>query len=266
MDRKIAVISGGSSGIGRACAEIFAKGGYQVYELSRSGADRSGIRHLDTDVTDLESVHGAFAQLDREIDGIDVLIVSAGYGIAGPIECSSDTDMTRQFEVNVFGAIRLVQGALPLLRKRRGRTFFISSVAAELSLPFQAFYSASKSCLNHFALALNNELRASGLTFTAVMPGDLATAFTKNRIYPQTPEEAELYGDISVRAIQKMSKDELAGSSPEGLARFIFKLAHRKRRPRALVGYEFKYRLILFLAKLLPTSISNALMGRIYAR
>lgn len=93
-----------------------------------------------------------------------------GYGIAGPIECSSDTDMTRQFEVNVFGAI------------------------------------------------------------------------------------------------QKMSKDELAGSRPEGLARFIFKLAHRKRRPRALVGYEFKYRLILFLAKLLPTSISNALMGRIYAR
>ncbi|MDO5738207.1 MAG: SDR family NAD(P)-dependent oxidoreductase [Eubacteriales bacterium] len=269
MSRKVAVITGGSSGIGRACALAFTQAGYQVFELSRSGEDQPGIRHITADVSQVESVRAAFAQLTAELDGmtgIDVLVVSAGYGIAGAIECTDDATMQQQFAVNLFGAVRTVQAALPLLRISRGRTFFISSVAAELALPFQAFYSMSKAAINQLALALNNELRAAGLSFTAIMPGDLATGFTAVRDYPKRPEEEVLYGDMPARAIAKMAADELGGSSPEGLAQTIVKLSERRCRPKALRGFELKYRAVLLLAKILPVRLSNYIIGRIYAR
>ncbi len=266
MAQKVVLISGGSSGIGLACARSFASAGYRVYEISRSGHDQEGIRHLTADVTDMRSLRQAFAQLASEVDGLDVLICSAGYGIAGSVECTAEEAMERQFDVNVYGTVRLVQLALPLLREREGRCFFISSVAAVLSLPFQAFYSATKSCLNQLALALNNELRPAGLSFTAIMPGDLATGFTGVRDYPRLQREQDLYGVIPARAIEKMARDEEAGDSPEKMARYILKLAERKRRPRPLLGFGLKYRAALLLAKLLPAGLSHYILGKMYCK
>ena len=149
------VITGGSSGIGKATAQLFSEKGWQVFELSRSGQSTDSIRHITCDVTRPEETRAAVRDIIDQVGHIDVFISNAGYGISGAIEFTTSEDAHRQFEVNFFGALNSVQAVLPYMRERKaGRIIFTSSVAAVLSIPYQSFYSASKAAINALALAL----------------------------------------------------------------------------------------------------------------
>lgn len=174
---KTILLTGGSSGIGKATAELFNQRGWQVFELSRSGKSYDGIIHVDCDVTDEQSVLSAVSEVLRQTDHLDVIFSNAGMGISGAIEYTKTDDARRQMDVNFFGAFTLTKVVLPQLREQGGgRIIFTSSVAAVLAVPYQAFYSASKAAINAFALALQNEVRPFGVKVSVLMPGDVATA------------------------------------------------------------------------------------------
>ena len=195
---KTLVISGGSSGIGKATASLFAERGWRVFELSRSGApDRAdnhsgkgSITHVKCDVCSKESCRTAIEEVLKQTDHIDVVISNAGFGISGSVEFTDIQEAEHQMDVNFMGAVRFTQAVLPQLRQQRyGRIIYTSSVAAILAVPYQAFYSASKAAINAMALALANEVKEFGISVSVMMPGDVRTGFTDARHKSTAGEE-----------------------------------------------------------------------------
>ena len=254
------VITGGSSGIGKATAELFASRGWRVYELSRSGKSSEGIVHIECDVTSAQSVQQAVEELLRHTSRLDVVISNAGMGISGPIEFAKEQDIRRQMDVNFMGAVHLVQAVLPTMRAQRGGyIFFTSSVAAVLSVPYQGFYSASKAAINAMALALANEVRAYNIRVSCLMPGDVATGFTDARC----KSEASKVYSRSEKAILTMEKDERNGMSPEQMAKKFWRMAHRRYPAPTYVG-GWLYSIFYALDCLLPKRFVNRIEGWMY--
>lgn len=253
------ILTGGSSGIGKAAAELFASKGYDVYELSRHGESRDGIRHVDCDVTDPAMCRKAVAAVLASSGHVDLLVCNAGMGISGAVEFTKLEDARRQFDVNFFGALNMTQAVLPHMRSRRsGRIIFTSSVAAVYAIPFQAFYSASKAALNSMALALANEVRPFGITVASVLPGDVKTNFQRKK----DTEGADIYTHME-KAVRQMEHDEENGMAPEQIARCIFRTA-TARRPWAFNTAGTIYHLFLFAGRLFPTSFINRVLGKMY--
>ncbi|MBR0195453.1 MAG: SDR family NAD(P)-dependent oxidoreductase [Paludibacteraceae bacterium] len=258
---KTVVITGGSSGIGKATAELFARKGWQVFEWSRSGASTDTITHISCDVTKPEQTQAAAKQVIDQAGQIDVFISNAGYGISGAIEFTSSEDAHRQMEVNFFGALNSVQAVLPYMRERKaGRIIFTSSVAAVLSIPYQSFYSASKAAINALALALQNEVRAFGIYVSVLMPGDVATGFTAAR--KKSEEGMDAYGNIR-KAVAAMEKDEQGGMSPRQMANRFYHIATcRCPAPQYVGGAQYAF--FCFLDRILSKRFVNWVVGKLY--
>ncbi len=258
---KIVVITGGSSGIGLATANIFAEKGYAVYELSRHGESTQKITHIDCDVTNESNVNRAIEQVVGEQGRIDLLINNAGFGISGPIEFTQTSEAKKQFDVNFFGALNVVKAVLPHMReKREGRIIFTSSVAGVFSIPFQSFYSGCKSAINSLTLALANEVRPFNISVCALMPGDVSTSFTDNR--EKSIQGSEVYTKLE-KSVKTMERDESNGMSSYYVAKKFYKISQKKKiKPLYVAGK--KYALFVFLSKLLPTRFFNWVVGKMY--
>ena len=174
--KKIAIVTGGSSGIGKAAALMLCENGYTVYELSRRGENYSSIFHITADVTNPASIAAAAAKVIEKEGRIDLLVNNAGFGISGPVEFTDSADAHAQLEVNFYGAFNCIQAVLPQMRAQAGgRIINLSSVAAPIAIPFQAFYSASKAAVIGLTRALAKELGPSGITVNCVAPGVIDT-------------------------------------------------------------------------------------------
>lgn len=260
--KRVCVLTGGSGGIGKATAELLAQNGFTVYELSRSGAQAGDVRHITTDVTDALQVRAAVSRVLAEQGQIDLLVCNAGFGISGAIEFTAAEDAFAQINVNFFGALHCVQSVLPSMRAQKtGHIVFVSSVAAPIAIPFQAFYSATKSATNSLALSLRNEVRPFGIKVSAIMPGDVKTGFTAARKKSLAGEE--VYGTALSRAVAVMERDEQNGMPPLLVAKAILRAANAKH-PAALTTVGLQYQVFVLLQKLLPASWTNALVGLIY--
>ena len=258
----VAVITGGSSGIGKSTAILFVKKGYTVYELSRSGKSENGITHITADITNADEVDNAFKLVFEREGRLDILINNAGMGISGAIEFTELSQAHRIFDVNFFGTFICSKAALPYLRQSSGsRIINLSSVAAPLSIPFQSFYSATKAAVNSLTLALANELRPFGIQVSAVMPGDVRTGFTDAR--EKCEEGSALYGETINNAVSSMEHDELSGMTPDYIASIIWRVS-QKKKPKVLYTAGGKYKLFVFISKLLPANFCNKLVGKIY--
>lgn len=261
------MITGGSSGIGKATAELFAANGYKVYELSRHGESRDGIVHINCDVTQAEDCRHAVEVVMEAEHRLDVLISNAGMGISGAVEFTSERDWKHLMDVNFNGAVNITQAALPHLRKTaqeqsalKPRVIFVSSMMANFAIPFQAFYSASKFAINGFALALRNEMRSLGVEVCSLMPGDVKTGFTNARKDSVTGND--IYTHMEA-AVAQMAKDEQNGQSPEQLARKLLSLAEaRCPEPTSTVG--LMYKAFLLLGRILPTRLIYWVVSKMY--
>lgn len=255
------LLTGGSSGIGLAAVQLFVSKGWRVIELSRSGQSSASVVHIHCDVTDENSVQSAVEEAMKHTDYIDVVVSNAGFGISGPIEFTSVEEAKKQFDVNFFGAMRLVKAVLPILRKQHnGRILFTSSVAADLSIPYQSFYSASKSALNAMALALANEVRAFGIGVSVLMPGDVATGFTAAR--EKSIAGADVYPNV-LSAVAAMERDEQAGMTPMHMAKCLYRMATCRCLKPMYVGGTI-YGIFCLLNRLLPKRLVNAIVGKLY--
>lgn len=259
LQNKIVVITGASSGIGAAAAELFRREGAVVVCLARRTVQ--GIECISTDVADETAVRAAVAHIIEEHGKIDVLVNNAGMGISGAVEDTAIADARALFDVNFFGALNVVKAALPAMRAEGGSIINVSSVAAELSIPFQSFYSAAKAALSALSDALRNEVAPFGVKVTCVLPGDVHTGFTSSR--KKNAENNPAYGQRVARAVAAMERDEERGMPPEAVARRIVRLACR-RHPPVAVAVGGKYKLFLFLNRLLPKRLVRFIVGKMY--
>jgi len=261
---KIAVVTGGSSGIGKETALQLKACGCTVYELSRTGKSTDGITHITCDITDEASVNTAISQIIAAKGKIDILVNNAGFGISGAAEFTDINAAKSQFDVNFFGTVRVSSAVLPYMRKAgAGRIVNLSSVAAVIPIPFQSFYSASKAAVNSYTMALSNEVKPFGIQVCAVMPGDIATGFTAARKKEQAGD-SEYSGRIS-RSVSKMEQDEIRGMSAKEAGRYIAKIALKNSR-KPLYTLRFDYKLVALLQKILPAQLLNFIIRILYAK
>jgi NAD(P)-dependent dehydrogenase (short-subunit alcohol dehydrogenase family) len=180
---KTFLITGVSSGFGRALAEAALNNGHSVAGTVRSDADKQSFEALGEgahavilDVTDTKAIAPAVADVESRIGAIDVLVNNAGYGHEGILEESSIDELRRQFEVNVFGAVAMIQAVLPYMRKRRaGHILNITSMGGIITLPGLSYYHGSKFALEGISESLGKEVKELGIKVTAVEPGGFRT-------------------------------------------------------------------------------------------
>ena len=262
---EIAVITGGTSGIGRATALCLRDAGYDVYELSRREQGVEGLHHIRCDITDEDQVRAAVAEIIGQAGRIDVLINNAGFGISGAVEFTDTAEAQRLLDVNFFGMVRMNKAVIPHMRQAgRGRIVNLSSVAAPCPIPFQAYYSAGKAAVNAYTMALANELRPFGVTVCAVMPGDIHTGFTAAR-RKVSAGDAIYQGRIS-RSVKRMEHDEETGMDPAKAGAYIASVAMREGHHHPLYAIRFDYKFFTFLAKVLPARFLNWLIYCLYGK
>ncbi|MBQ9393720.1 MAG: SDR family NAD(P)-dependent oxidoreductase [Oscillospiraceae bacterium] len=261
---KVAVVTGGTSGIGKATALALKDAGYAVYELSRRAEGVAGLRHISADITDEAAVERAVAQVLDEAGQIDVLVNNAGFGISGAVEFTAAAEAQKLFDVNFFGMVRMNRAVIPVMRRQGfGRIVNLRSVAAPIAIPFQAYYSATKAAVNAYTAALANELRPFGVTVCAVQPGDIKTGFTAAR--EKVAEGDDVYDGRISRSVGRMEHDEQTGMDPAVAGRFIARVAQKKSvAPVYTIG--FTYKLFTFLVRILPGRFLNWLVGLLYAK
>jgi NAD(P)-dependent dehydrogenase (short-subunit alcohol dehydrogenase family) len=224
------LVTGASSGLGAATAAHLAGLGHRVYAASRRGTvdSTNAAMPLRMDVDDDASVAAGVDDIWRLEGRIDVVVNCAGYGVAGPIEDTPLAMAQAQFDTNVFGVLRVCQRVLPLMRRQRaGLIVNVTSIAGELSLPFQGIYSATKFAVEGLSEALRAEVRPFGIHVVLVQPGDFRTGFTAAR--RTVAADGSPYATRSVRALETAARDERAGADPQQLARAIARIVGCRR-------------------------------------
>ena len=263
-EEKTAVVTGGSSGIGLQTVLALRERGCAVYELSRHGAGTEGVTHIDCDVSDENAVRAAIERVYAERGRIDALVNNAGFGISGAAEFTENAQAKRLLDVNLFGMVNGCRAVIPLMRKQGGgRIVNLSSVAAPCAIPFQVWYSVSKSAVSTYSAALANELRPFGISVCAVLPGDIRTGFTRAR--EKNPAGDGVYGGRIARSVAVMERDEQNGMDPAVAGRFLADVALRASvKPEYAIGLKYKF--FVILARLLPVRLKNYLIGLLYAQ
>jgi len=261
QENQIALVTGGSSGIGRCTAAALRDAGCTVYEFSRRERPLDGVRHMGVDVTDEAAVTQAVDRIAAEQGRIDIVVNCAGFGISGAVEFTDSAEVKAQFDVNFFGTVHVNRAVLPHMRKTGGRIVNVSSVAAVAHIPFQTFYSATKAAIESYTCALANEVRPFGITVTAAQPGDIRTGFTDAR--KKSAAGDDVYGGRIAKSVAGMERDEERGQSPEYAGARIARLA-LKRRVRPVHTIGFGYSCLSLLCKLLPGSLRNRIVGLLY--
>jgi NAD(P)-dependent dehydrogenase (short-subunit alcohol dehydrogenase family) len=250
---EVVLISGASAGIGRACADRMHAAGWTVYGASRRVPSSVGWMPLTMDVDDDGSVAAGFDHLLGQQDRIDAVVACAGWGLAGAVELTPIADAKDQVETNFWGAVRLVQQALPVMRRQgHGRVVLISSIGGIIGIPFQAFYSASKFAMEGYGEALAYEVEPFGIHVTLVEPGNVRTDFTASRRDVPVPEGDDAYAAAVTKAIDTMATDEANGVPSEAVAAVVERVLTAKRAPRRASVGKMEERIGIMGKRLLP--------------
>lgn len=265
MSNRVAIVTGGTSGIGCATALALKEAGCTVYELSRRAQGVEELHHIAADVTKEETIRAAVAEIMAREGRIDILVNNAGFGISGAVEFTDTADAKALFDVNFFGMVTMNRVVVPIMREAgRGRIVNLSSVAAPVPIPFQTYYSATKAAVNAYTMALANELRPFGVTVCAVMPGDIHTGFTAAR--RKIGEGDDIYQGRIGRSVARMEHDEETGMDPAKAGGYIAKVALREGNRHPLYAIRFDYKFFVFLTKVLPARFLNWLIYQLYGK
>jgi len=265
MNNKVILITGISSGFGLEMAGVLSGQGNIVYGTVRRDVNQiPGVRYIKADVRDNDQVVSAVNTVVSEQGRIDVLINNAGMGIGGPSEFLSFDDIQRQMDTNFMGLVRMSKAVLPYMRKAGSGTIIaISSIGGRIGLPFQAYYSASKSAVEAYCEALRIEIRPQGVNVVVIEPGDFNTGFTGNRTKVDSKEALEAY-PYYMKSISSAENDERTGLSPERLAIKLARIIRLKHpRCRYMVATPVQ-KLSVVLKSLLPDMLFSRLISWFY--
>lgn len=240
------LVTGASSGIGRATAIDLARRGYRVFAGVRREVDAASLRadapsNLECvllDVTDAESCARVRAQIEQAVgdNGLYGLVNNAGISLSGPIEYVDLDVLRRQFEVNVFAVVAMIQAFTPALRRARGRIVNVGSMGGFISAPFQGVYCATKFALEALSDSLRHELRPFQIEVSLIQPGSIdtqiwakGTEFSRQHIEQLSPEAKALYGDAASRSLQAAYSTAARAVAPKVVADLIAHALTAKR-------------------------------------
>jgi NAD(P)-dependent dehydrogenase (short-subunit alcohol dehydrogenase family) len=270
---KAVLITGCSSGIGRATALRLAGAGWTVYATARrpetlGELQAAGCRTLALDVTDEQSMQAVVAEIERNEGAVGVLINNAGYSQSGAIETVPLQAVRRQFETNVFGLVRLTQLVLPKMRAQRwGKIVNVGSMGGRLSFPGGGHYHATKHALEAISDALRFELRGFGIDVILLEPGLITTEF--GEAATASMADVELTGDdpyakfnTTVGAVTKGAYDgpmKLFGGGPDRVAKVIER-ALKRRHPPARITITPSAKVTIAMRRVMPDRLWDAAM------
>src|SRR3954468_10675361 len=231
MKRKTAIVTGASSGIGEATADLLAKAGYKVYGTSRRGA-RAGNRSfemLSLDVTSDVSVEAAVREVTQLEGRIDLLVNNAGFSTApAGAEESSIEQAQSIFDTNFFGVVRMTRAVVPHMRRQgHGRIINIGSVFGFLPAPYMALYAATKHAIEGYSESLDHELRTRGIRVSVIEPANTNTQFDANLVEPDA--KVEEYREARTAVHRRMTEMLAAGDQPGIVADAVLKAATSTR-------------------------------------
>ncbi|HUA81890.1 MAG TPA: oxidoreductase [Dyella sp.] len=229
--KPIALVTGASSGIGKATAERLTVAGYKVYGTSRRGtqATQLSFAMLSLDVTKDASVEAVVDEIIRLDGRIDLLVNNAGFGVApAGAEESSIEQAQSIFDTNFMGIVRMTRAVVPHMRRQRdGRIINIGSVLGFLPMPYMALYSATKHAVAGYSEALDHELRTMGIHVCVVEPAYINTSFDANLVKPNVP--LDVYRDIRARVERRIKEVLVGADGPQIVAEIVLKAAMADR-------------------------------------
>jgi NAD(P)-dependent dehydrogenase (short-subunit alcohol dehydrogenase family) len=277
-ETRAVVITGASTGIGRACAMRLDRAGWRVFAGVRKEADAESLREeasnrlipVRIDVTNAASIEAAAETVGEALDarGLAGLLNNAGMGVGGPLEFLDMDDFRQQLEVNLIGQVAVTQAFLELIRAASGRILNMTSIGGRLTLPFLGPYSASKFGLEAVTNAFRQELQPWGIEVIAIEPGniktpiwDKATAETSRELDQLSPRGEELYGKRMASYASFIPKIAKQGIPADRVAQVVERaLTSRRPKPRYVVGRDARLRLVL--DALLPTRTTDRMIAR----
>jgi len=259
---KTVLITGASSGIGRATALYFQKQGWNVVATMRSPdkeTDRAdSLAKLDRliclklDVTDYQTITEAVAETISRFGAIDVLVNNAGYGMLGAFETSTPAQIQRQFATNVFGLMETTRAVLPHFRDRKqGVIVNVASIGGRVAFPLYSLYHSTKWAVEGFSESLQHELLAFNIRIKIVEPGPIKTDFYERSAERTSNPDFPAYDEFSDRVLTKLNQIGTTGALPEVVAKTIYRASTdnswKLRYPADPIAKQ-----LLFIRKLLP--------------
>ncbi|HEX5229946.1 MAG TPA: oxidoreductase [Bryobacteraceae bacterium] len=254
--KQVVLVTGVTSGIGRATALALANRGFRAFGTMRKPTELPGVEVLALDVRDAESVRAAVQKVIAAAGRIDVLINNAGYTLIGALEETSIEEAVQLFETNFFGVLRLTNAVLPVMREQGyGRVINIGSVAGFVPMPFQGLYAASKHALEGLSESLDHEVRQFGIRVSVIEPGFMRTAIDQHRQVASHP--LETYKTAREQVLAVNPRNVAQGDDPGRVAAIVVKaIQSPSPRLRYLAGRQAI--LTNLLVKFLPAAVFDA--------
>ena len=261
--QKTVLVTGGTTGIGRAICSTLHRAGYEVFGTGRSvetGSRPEGYTLVRIDVRDADSISAALDYVRRTAGRIDVLVNNAGVGMAGSIEDSNIEEIAEVFDVNVYGILRMCQAVLPEMRRRKnGIIINVSSVGALMGLPYRGVYSASKAAVESITESLSQEAMRFGVRMVLIEPGDFRTSINKHRKVSATARTS-VYGEEFERIYRLIEEEVVNGADPKIIGELVHRII-RSRRPRLRYNVgNLTSKAAVWLKFILPDRLFEAIM------
>ncbi len=266
MNKKIVLITGGSSGIGKSIGEFLTDKGFKVYGTSRNPEKimDSKFPLVAMDVRNTETIVSAVNQVIEKEGKIDIVINNAGVGITGPLEETPASEIKNNFETNLFGPIEVMKAVLPQMRKQKsGLIINVTSIAGYMGLPFRSVYSASKGALELITEGLRMEVKAFGIEITNLAPGDFATNIAAGR-YHAPLIKGSAYETTYGNTLSMMNEHVNAGNNPIEVAQAVYEII---QTPKPNIHYKvgaFMQKFSIVLKRLLSDKMYEKLLMNHY--
>lgn len=263
MSKKVVLITGGSSGIGKSIGVFLKAKGFIVYGTTRNLANYpefNSFSLVEMDVQQPKTIEKAVAKVIVETGRLDVLINNAGVGITGAIEETPNDEILNAFNTNLNGPIHVAKAVLPQMRKQHsGLIVNITSIAGYMGLPYRGIYSATKGALELVTEAMRMEVKNFGVQVTSVAPGDFATNIAAGRYHAPLIKDSA-YFEPYKNTLNVMNEHVDSGQDPIAVAKLVFKIIGTKKPKVHYQVGEFMQKFSLFLKKALPDKMYEKLL------
>ncbi|MCF0217594.1 MAG: SDR family NAD(P)-dependent oxidoreductase [Malacoplasma sp.] len=262
-NKKVAIITGASQGIGYAIGKLLAQNNYIVYSLSRNSKQDEYIIFLKTDITDCEQVKSAFNIIFQKHNHIDLVINNSGYAIASSYEELDIATYQNLIKVNDFAVLNVCLIALEFLKLSKGKIINIGSLTSYLFTPFGTFYATSKQLLKTISYALYNKYLKLGISICCLIVPKMKTKFDDSRVV-NLPSDS-VYSPYVTRCVKKVAKSAQKGMDPIKVANLVLNLDKKPTlKPQKIIGLKTK--ILCFLTYLIPANIVCKLLFKVFCK
>lgn len=263
---KVVLITGASSGIGKAIGEFLVQKGCVVYGTSRNPKqlETYSFSLIPLDVTKPETIVTAVSTIIEKEGRLDVLVNNAGMGITGPIEDTPTDEMRKVFDTNFFGAIDVMKAVLPQMRTQKaGLIINVTSIAGYMGLPFRGVYSATKGAFELITEATRMEVKQFGVHVTNIAPGDFATNIAAGRYHTPVFEDSA-YKEKYQENLDLMDAHVDGGMDPQEMAKKVYQIIHTKKPKIHYKVGGFMEKFSIVLKRILPDKVYEKLLMNHY--